>query len=149
MDSDRIPHRDGQFILYWMHHSLRGHENPALDVALLAAEQLRLPIFVYQGLSERAAYASDRHHLFILQGARDAHAELARRGIGSALEVERRGHRGLHLKALAHRAAVVVTEDFPSVSMSHSIERLSARISAPIWRVDTACVVPMRLVGRA
>ena len=56
MDGDRILNGDGQFILYWMHHSLRGHENPALDVALVAAEQLRLPIFVYQGLSEQAAF---------------------------------------------------------------------------------------------
>lgn len=149
MDGDTILNRDGEFILYWMHHSLRGHENPALDVALLAAKQLRLPIFVYQGLSERSAYASDRHHMFILQGARDAHAELARRGIGSALHVERRGHRGPHLKALADRAAVVVTEDFPTVAMNQSIQRLAARISAPIWLVDTACVVPMRMVGRA
>lgn len=149
VESDRVPNPDGRFILYWMHHSLRGHENPALDVALLAADQLRLPIFVYQGLSERAAYASDRHHMFILQGARDAHAELARRGIGSALHVDRRGHRGPHLKALADLAAVVVTEDFPTVQMNQSIQRLSARISAPTWLVDTACVVPMRMVGRA
>ena len=126
VESDRVPNPDGRFILYWMHHSLRGHENPALDVALLAADQLRLPIFVYQGLSERAAYASDRHHMFILQG-----------------------HRGPHLKALADLAAVVVTEDFPTVQMNQSIQRLSARISAPTWLVDTACVVPMRMVGRA
>jgi photolyase PhrII len=149
VNSDRGLNRDGQFVLYWMHHSLRGHENPALDVALLAAEQLRLPIFVYQVLSERASYASDRHHLFILQGVRDACAELAGRGIGSALHVERRGQRGPHLGALADRAAVVVTEDFPTVPMNQSIQRLSARISAPIWLIDTACVVPMRMVGRA
>ena len=132
-----------------MHHALRGHENPALDVALLAAQHLRLPVFACQGLSERTCYASDRHHAFILQGARDAHAELASRGIGSAFHLERRGQRGPHLRALADHAAVVVTEDFPTVPVTGWVHRLCAKVTTPIWLVDTACVVPMKMVGRA
>jgi len=96
-----------------MHHALRGHENPALDVALVTGRHFQLPVFVYHGLSERTRWASDRH-AFILQGARDAHAELANRSIGSAFHLERQDHRGAHLRALANRAAVVVTEDFPT-----------------------------------
>ena len=147
--NDRIPNPDGRFVLYWMHNALRGHENPALDVALVAAERLGLPVFVYQGLSERYPYASDRHHSFILQGARDAHAELACRGIGSAFHLERPGHRGPHLRTLVARAAVVVTEDMPTEPITGWVERLTAEVAAPVLLVDTACVVPMRLVGRA
>lgn len=147
--NDRTPNPDGRFVLYWMHNALRGHENPALDVALVAAERLGLPVFVYQGLSERYPYASDRHHAFILQGARDVHAELADRGLGSAFHLERPGHRGPHLRTLAARAAVVVTEDMPTEPITGWVERLSPAVAAPVWLVDTACVVPMRLVGRA
>lgn len=139
----------GEFVLYWMHNALRAHENPALDVALIAAERLGLPVFVYQGLSERYRCASDRHHAFILQGARDAHAELGARGIGSAFHLERPGYRGPHLRALAGRAAVVVTEDLPVDPIAGWVRRLAETAAAPVWLVDTACVMPMNLVGRA
>ncbi len=141
--------RDGRFVLYWMHHALRGHENPALDLAIVTAEHLGLPVFVYQGLSDRYRYASDRHHAFIMQGARDAHNELSSRGIGSAFHLERPGHRGPHLQHLASQAAVVVTDDLPTEPITGWVGRLSVQIATPIWLVDTACVVPMKLVGRA
>ncbi len=147
--AERKPNRDGRFVLYWMHHALRGHENPALDLAIVTAEQLGLPVFVYQGLSERYRYASDRHHAFIMQGAHDAHEELSSRGIGSAFHLERPGHRGPHLQHLASRAAVVVTDDFPTDPITGWAGRLSAKVATPVWRVDTSCVVPMKLVGRA
>jgi len=101
---DRPPNQGGRLVLYWMHSALRGHENLDLDVALVTARHLGLPVFVYQGLSERYRFASDRHYAFILQGARDAHAELAARGVGSAFHLERPGHCGPHLLALAARA---------------------------------------------
>jgi photolyase PhrII len=148
-DSSTAVAKGGQFVLYWMHNALRGHENPALDAALLAAEQLGLPVFVYQGLSERYRFASDRHHAFILQGARDAHLELASRGIGSAFHLERPGHRGPHLRTLATRAALVVTEDMPVDPIVGWVRGLQETVAVPIWRVDTACVVPMNRVGRA
>ena len=72
----QAPSRDGELVIYWMHHAVRGHENPALDVARLLAEALGLPLLVYQGLAGRHRYNADRHHAFILEGARDAHAEL-------------------------------------------------------------------------
>jgi len=27
----------GLYVVYWMHHAVRGHENPALDTARIAA----------------------------------------------------------------------------------------------------------------
>jgi photolyase PhrII len=146
---DRPPEPAGAFVLYWMHNALRAHENPALDVALWLSGRLGLPLLVYQGLSERYDYASDRHHAFILQGARDAHAGLAGRGIAAAFHLERPGSRGPHLRTLARRAAVVVTEDLPTQPITGWLGRLAAGCAAPLYAVDTACVVPMRLVGKA
>ena len=45
----------GEFVLYWMHHAVRGHENPALDVAVLQGNRLGLPVLVYQGLIDTTA----------------------------------------------------------------------------------------------
>jgi photolyase PhrII len=139
----------GEYVLYWARTAVRAHENPALDTAIALGAALRVPVFVYHALSERYPYASDRHHVFILEGARDFAAELGARGIGTAFHFERDGHRGPHLITLALRACVVVTELMPVAPFAAWTARLRASISAPIWQVDTACVVPMTLTTRA
>ena len=83
-----------------MRTAARGHENPALDVALGAAAELDVPVLVYHAVSEAHPYASDRIHTFILEGARDVSAELAERNIGYVCHVERPGQRGAHLADL-------------------------------------------------
>ena len=140
---------DGAFVLYWMRTAARGHENPALDAAIGIANQLGLPVLVYHALSERYPYASDRHHRFILEGARDAAQEVTARGIRYAFHLERPGHRGPHLRTLAQSAAVVITEEMPVDPLRAWTERLAAAASVAVCCVDTACVVPMQLVGQA
>ena len=139
----------GSFVVYWMRTAVRAHENPALDVALTAGQRLGLPVFVYHALSEKYPYASDRHHTFILEGARDVEAECATRGIGYAFHLERPGHRGPALRALATRAALVVTETLPVAPLDWLTDSLADAVTCPVWSVDTACVVPMPLVGKA
>lgn len=136
-------------VIYWMRMAVRGHENPALDVALRVARLLDRPVFVYHALSERYPFASDRHHRFILEGARDVQAELAERGIAYAFHLERPGHRGAHLKALGARAAVLVTEDVPVAPLEGWTRALAAAVDVPVWAVDASCTVPMRRVPRA
>jgi len=139
----------GEFVLYWMRTAVRAHENPALDVALLLGRELQRPVFVYHALSERYPYASDRHHTFILEGARDAEAECVRRGIGYAFHLERPGHRAPALKILAARASVVVTETMPVPPLDWLTDGLADGAPCPVWSVDAACVVPMPLVEKA
>ncbi len=45
--------RVGSFVLYWLHHGMRAHENPALDVAIAIANHLQLPVLVYQAIAEQ------------------------------------------------------------------------------------------------
>ncbi len=140
---------EGDFVLYWMRTAIRHDENPALNVAIESANELGLPLLVYHGLSERCPFASDRHHTFVLQGARDVQVEFAKRKIDYALHVERSGHRGPHLKTLAKGAAVVVTEDMPTEPLRSWTVALSRGLRCGLFIVDTACVVPMRLVGKS
>jgi photolyase PhrII len=137
---------DGAFVMYWMRTACRGHENPALDTAIAAANRLGVPAFIYHGLSESYAYASDRLHTFILEGARDVRREAADRGVGYALHVERPGQRGPHLKTLANRASLVITEDMPIPLLSDWTQTIHDQTSPPLFLVDTSCIVPMRLV---
>lgn len=130
-----------------MRAALRTDENPALDVAVEIANHLQRPLLVYQGLTERYPYASDRHHTFVLQAARVVQQSFEQKQIRYALHVERDGHRGPHLKTLAMQASVVVTEDMPTEPLRKWTLALSRE--ANVLAVDTACVVPMRVIGKA
>lgn len=136
-------------VLYWTHHALRTDENPALDVAIHLANRLKLPLVVYQGLSEKYRFASDRHHTFILEAARDLQAEYEKLGITYTFHLDRKGVRSPALARLALSSAVVVTEDFPLEATKQWTDQLIASGSTAVVLVDTACVVPTRMVGKA
>jgi len=136
---------DGHFVLYWMHHAVRGHENPALTAAIEAGNRLGLPVLVYQGLAGKHRFNSDRHHTFILEGARDAAAEIADLGVRYVFCLPADPAEPGPLPALWKRAALVVCEEFPAPPLPEWTERLAERGGRPVWSVDAACVVPMRL----
>ena len=137
------------FVLYWMHHAVRGHENPSLDVAICYARKLGLPLLVYHALCEQYPYASDRHHTFILQGARDVQRELADRGISYVFHLQRCGSRGAHLRDLVRRAAILISDEMPVEPITGWTQRLVTMCETPILSVDSSCVVPVPLVKRA
>ena len=99
----------GEAVVYWMRYALRGHDNPALDVARHLASAQGLPLQVVQVVRTGDRFASDRLHRFVLEGARDVAAELTPMGIAYACHVERRGHAQPVLSAFAARAAVIVS----------------------------------------
>jgi photolyase PhrII len=141
--------RPGRRVVYWMQGALRAHENPALDAARHLASDLGLPLLVHQALSERHPHASDRHHVFAMQGARDAARECRALGLRHVFHLERPGHRGPVLVELAREAAVVVTDEVPVEPLRRWSLRLAERSGAPLVKVDASCVVPMSLVEAA
>lgn len=145
---DKAPSMTGEFVLYWMRTAVRADENPALDVALTLADELNVGLLVYHALSERYPYASDRHHTFILEGARDVQARLAARNIPYAFHLERPGHRGRYLSELSNRAAAVVTEEMPVEPLRRWTDLLARQAPCAVYCVDTACVVPMQTVDK-
>ena len=48
--NDRPIEENGAFVLCWLHHAIRDHENPALDAAITVANRAHKPVLVYQGL---------------------------------------------------------------------------------------------------
>ncbi|MDG1896018.1 MAG: hypothetical protein P8J37_14030 [Fuerstiella sp.] len=131
-----------EFVLFRLHHAMRAHDDPSLDDAITISNRLRIPLLVYQALPESYPYASDRHHSFILEGARDLQREFYERGIEYAFYLERRGDRGGHLREPSERAGVVVTEELPVEPLRTWTEKLASTIDVLTLCVDTACVVP-------
>ena len=138
-----------RFVLYWMCTAVRSDENPALDVARLLASQRRVPLLIYHSISEDYEFASDRHHMFMLQGARDVQRQFSELGLSYAFHLATRDDRRTHLVELARQSGLVVTEDMPVGPPRRFREALSKRANTPIVCVDTSCNAPMQLVGKA
>lgn len=138
----------GEFVLYWMHHAVRDHENAALDVAASLANRLGKPLLVHQGLGGRHRFNSDRHHAFILEGARELASGLAHRGIRHAFHLPTSEDRPSPLRGLIARAAAVVCEDFPAPPFPAWTAAHADRARSMVLAVDAFCIVPQALAGR-
>lgn len=139
---------DGDFVLCWLHHAVRGHENPVLDTAVHLANEIEKPVLVYQGLGGKHRYNSDRHHTFIMEGARDLQAELRPRGIAYAFHLPRDPRPPGPLRALAKRSCLVVTEDFPAPPFPRWTRKLAEQSGRAVLAVDGACLMPIRSLGQ-
>ncbi|MFK8015516.1 MAG: deoxyribodipyrimidine photo-lyase, partial [Gammaproteobacteria bacterium] len=140
------PASRGRYVLYWMHHALRVNENPALDVARLAAAELDLPLLVCQGLGGAHPYQNDRHHFFALQCARDVANDLAAYGIHYRFHLDARRHGSV--ASLMPDAALTVFEQMPVAPFPKWQASLSARAGSSVLRVDARCIVPMPLMTK-
>ena len=142
--NDASPRAAGEFVLYWAHHALRAHENPALEAAAAIALRLELPLLVYQGLGGRHRYNSDRHHRFILEAARDFRAELVEHGLRLHFHLPREPVGQGPLAALLGRSAVAVGELFPVPPFTAWCRaHASANPDLPWLQVDASCNLPM------
>jgi len=138
------PRQNVEFVLYWTHHALRAHENPALDVAATLAVALDLPLLIYQGLGGRHRYNSDRHHRFILESARDLDAELASLGQRLYFHLPDDPLGAGPLPALLARSAALVSELYPVPPFTRWYPRhAAAHPDLPWLLVDASCILPM------
>jgi hypothetical protein len=98
-------------VICWTRKVLRAHENPALDVAICAANHLRCPLLVLIEVEDRYPHATARRQTFVLEGVAELQQELRDRGIRYATHVHRSGHRQRPACSLAYRSSLVVTEE--------------------------------------
>ena len=99
--------RPGDFVLYWMQASQRAEFNHALEFAVLRANELRKPLIVYFGLTERFPEANERSYAFMIEGLSETREALERRGIRMVL---RRGSPDAGVAEAARRACFVVVD---------------------------------------
>lgn len=138
------PRPKGEFVLYWAHHALRAHENPALHAAAALALKLGLPLLVYQGLGGRHRYNADRHHRFILESARDFAGQLEQHGLRLHFHLPPDPAEPGPLAGLLGRAAAAVSELYPAPPFPGWYQRHAvAHPQLPFLLVDASCVLPM------
>ncbi len=139
------PSADGDYVLYWMISYRRGTYNFSLERAVEWAKQLGKPLVILEALRCDYPWASDRLHWFVIEGMADNAAHFARHPVlyYPYLESSQGDGKGL-LQALARRAAVVVSDDFPCFFLPRMISAAARQIPVRFELVDSNGLLPMR-----
>lgn len=134
---------EGEFVLYWMQATHRFEENWGLRGATLEADRLGKPLLVYQGLNPTYEHANDRIHHFVLHNARALAARAPSLGLAYRFGLRRRradDHRVVD--RLAARAALVVTDAYPTAGIRERTARFAERAGVHVEAVDSHGIVP-------
>ena len=134
---------EGEFVLYWMQSTQRFEDNWGLRLATIEADRIGKPLLVHQGLDPSYTYASDRFHTFVMEGARELARRAESRGLTYRFALRRRRDDDRRvLDRLAARAALVVTDLFPTAGVAERSQRFAARVNCRVVAVDSVGVVP-------
>lgn len=133
-----------KYVLYWSQMNRRAGSNHALAYAADRANELGLPLLVYEALTYTYPHANDRLHTFVLEGVPDTAAALAKAGIGYCFYPRRtKADRNDTLYELAAHAALVVSDDYPVFIAATHNASVPERLDCPYIVVDASCIVPM------
>jgi deoxyribodipyrimidine photo-lyase len=138
------PDPGGRCVVYWMQRSQRALDNPALEVAVKAANLLEKTCVVFFAPVPFYPHGNLRHYRFLNQGIPDIAAGLRKRGIGFVL----RRYPEHHLLKFCDEvgAALVVGDENPMREPDHWREIVAKRIRVPFWTVDSDVIVPSKLL---
>lgn len=139
---DGSPNEDAPYVLCWLRNALRSEENPALEAAILCANELRKPVVVLHEVGGYP-YPSYRHHQFQLGASGSLERGLEARGVRFVRHVTPTGETPL-VNQLAGDAAALFSDDLPIKAARTPLASLAVQLSIPVTAVDTACLVPMR-----
>jgi len=142
--------QDGDFVLYWMIASRRLTWNFALDRAVEWAQKLRKPLVILEALRCSYPWASERMHRFILDGMAENGCWLENTNVlyYPYIEPKPRSGNGL-LAAVATRACIVVTDDFPCFFLPRMVASAARRVPVLMEVVDSNGLLPIRQADKA
>ena len=141
------PRADGDCVVYWMQRAQRAIDNPALDVAVEAANVLHKPAVVFFAPVPFYPHANLRHYKFLNEGIPDIAAVLARRNIGFALR--RYPDHSLLKFCDEAKPALVVSDENPMREPESWRQKTAKKLKVPLWTVDADVIVPSKLLKKS
>jgi deoxyribodipyrimidine photo-lyase len=140
---------DGDYVLYWMIAARRTRHNFALDRAIERARILAKPLVILEPLRVAYPHASDRFHRFILDGMAANQTALSPTPVSYYPYVEPAPGAGSGLlEALASKACLVVTDDYPCFFIPKMLDAAARHCPVHLEAVDTNGLIPIRLTER-
>ncbi len=139
------PDPEGTCVIYWMQRAQRGRDNPALDVAVSAANALGKPVVVFFA-PRPFPPANLRHYAFLAQGIPDIVAALEKRAVGFVLR--RFPDHSLLRFCDEVKPALVVGDDNPIRQAARWRDTVAKKLKVPLWIVDADVIVPSKLLEK-
>ena len=139
-----MPETNGKCVVYWMQRAQRGTNNPALDVAIEAANLLQRPIAVFFGLHPKYPNANQRHYAFLMQGLEETKLEVEKRGAAFAFRPYPK-HDLLKFCAEV-KPCLVVGDENPMREPEGWRQSAARSLTVPFWTVDADVIVPTKLI---
>ena len=141
------PDAEGTCVVYWMQRAQRGVDNPALDLAVAAGNELGKPVVVFLAPVPFYPHANLRHYRFLVEGIPDIAEALEKRNIGFVL---RRFPEFSLLRFCDEvKAALVVGDENPMRQPESWRRTATKKLRVPLWTVDADVVVPSILLQKA
>jgi deoxyribodipyrimidine photo-lyase len=138
------PAPDGRCVVYWMQRAQRALDNPALNLAVDLANQLKLPCVVFFAPVPFYPHANLRHYRFLQQGIANTAARCEKRNIGFVLR--RYPDHSLLRFCDEVKAALVVGDENPLREPRSWREKAAKRLRVPLYTVDADVTVPTHLL---
>lgn len=137
------PQTDGGCVVYFMQRAQRALDNPALDVAIAAANELQKPLAVFFGLRPDYPNANLRHYAFLLEGLPETAAGVEKRGAAFVF----RPFPDHHLIAFCEevKACLVIGDENPLREPERWRVKAAEQLRVPFWTVDADVVIPTKL----
>lgn len=147
--NDHGVNNGGDFVLYWMIAQRRARYNFSLDAAIEYAQQLNKPLVVLEPLRLGYRWASARMHRFIMDGMADQKAAFNESPVKyyPYVELNKGDGQGL-LEALARRACLIVTDEFPCFFLPRMVEAAGKKVGVQMIKVDGNGMLPLRAADK-
>jgi deoxyribodipyrimidine photo-lyase len=133
-------------VVYWMQRTQRALDNPALDVAVEAANVLGQPVVIFFAPVPFYPHANLRHYAFLAQGIPDIAERARKRGIGFVLRTY--PEHSLTRFCDEVKASLVIGDENPLREPRRWRELAAKKLNMPLWTVDADVIVPSKLLEK-
>jgi len=140
------PNAAGRCVVYWMQRAQRALDNPALDLAVHAANVLRQPVVIFFAPVPFYPHANLRHYEFLAQAIPGTAERARQRGIGYVLR--RYPQHSLLRFCDEVKASLVVGDENPMREPNQWRELAAKKLNIPLWTVDADVIVPSKLLEK-
>jgi deoxyribodipyrimidine photo-lyase len=137
-----LPGGEGRVVVYWMQRAQRGLDNPALDLAIKAANELRKPVAVFFGLHPNYPNANLRHYAFLVEGLAETKRRIEERG--AAFIFRPYPNHDLIEFCEEVEACLVVGDENPMREPEGWRRNAARKLRIPFWTVDADVIVPTK-----
>jgi deoxyribodipyrimidine photo-lyase len=145
--SGSAPNNAGKCVVYWMQRAQRAIDNPALDTAVEAGNELKKPVVVFFAPVPFYPHANLRHYSFLVEGVADTRQELRKRNIGFVLR--RFPEHSLRRFCEEVKPALVIGDENPMREPESWRRKAAKELRVPLWTVDADVIVPTKLLEKA